>query len=90
MMRILYLARHGSGGNDDEGAIQFALEQLGHTVIAVSEDCTSLNGIPANMLLCHHYHELARLAKVRIPKVSWCFDLIDWPEPKARRELTSD
>ena len=36
-MRIAYVARHGGHGNDDEGAVAYALTQLGHEVILVHE-----------------------------------------------------
>lgn len=36
-MKILFVAKHGSGDNDDEGAVGFALEQLGHEVVRVHE-----------------------------------------------------
>lgn len=36
-MRILYVAKHASGDNDDEGAIAHALEVLGHSVVKVQE-----------------------------------------------------
>ena len=36
-MRILYVAKHDSGDNDDEGAIAHALDVLGHRVVKVHE-----------------------------------------------------
>lgn len=36
-MRVTHIARHGCGDNDDEGAIGYALEQLGHSVQRVHE-----------------------------------------------------
>ncbi len=36
-MRILFVAKHASGDNDDEGAIAYALQQLGHVVTCVHE-----------------------------------------------------
>lgn len=87
-MRIIYVAKHDSGGNDDEGAIHFALEKLGHEVVRIRESHSKgVNKLQGDFLLCHHWHDLATLASVKIPKVSWCFDLIEWddsPRHKAR------
>lgn len=87
-LTIVYVAKHGSGGNDDEGAVAYALEQLGHTVVRVHE--SAAGGIDretyGDFLLCHHWHALLYLERVRIPKVFWCFDLIDWPGGGLRHE----
>jgi len=37
-LKILYVARHTCGLNDDEGAITYGLESLGHTVIKIQQD----------------------------------------------------
>jgi len=80
-MKIVYVGKHDSGGNDDEGAIHFALEKLGHEVVRVMESYTKgVSNLQADFLLCHHWHDLFALRQVKIPKVFWCFDLIDWPE----------
>jgi|SRR6185369_12208976 len=81
-LTILYIARHGSGGNDDEGAITYALEQLGHKVRRFSE----LEGKlavkePADFVLVHNYHDVRLLDHFKIPKVLWYFDLVDYPDP---------
>lgn len=82
-MKILYLAKHGSGGNDDEGAISHALTLLGHEVLCMTED----RGWHAHkerfdFLLCHHLREIAMLNEVKRPKIFWCFDRIDsGPDP---------
>ena len=36
-MKVAYVARHQPHGNDDEGAVAFALEQLGHEVLRIEE-----------------------------------------------------
>jgi hypothetical protein len=95
-MRIIYLAKHDSGGNDDEGAITFALEKLGHEVVRVPENKPEwAKRLAGDFLLCHHLHDLGALNGIKIPKVFWCFDLIEWdnsPRHKARplwiKELT--
>lgn len=78
-MRVIYIAKHGSGGNDDEEAIAFALTKLGHEVVPIQEaqfiDGSKLVG---DLALFHHPHNLAAVASVCIPKVFWCFDLVAW------------
>ena len=37
-MKIVYVAKHHSGDNDDEGAICYALEALGHEVVRFREN----------------------------------------------------
>lgn len=83
-MRILYVGKHGSGGNDDEGAITYALEVLGHTVITVREQEASsvdLDSIKADLLLCHGWHDLRTLSAVKsMPKSFWYFDRVNDPD----------
>lgn len=81
-MKILYLAKHDSGGNDDEGAITHALEQLGHRVERLRESRAHIafKMKDCDFLLCHHCHYFKALQNVAIPKVFWCFDLIDYPK----------
>lgn len=75
-MRILYIARHGCGDNDDEGAVAYALEQLGHEVLRIHE-----NKPPpypeADFCLFHKQNRLDRLEGLRMPKAFWYFDLVD-------------
>ena len=92
-MRILYVARHDAGQNDDEGAIAYALEQLGHEVVKVQETGLSLKSVslPDNELMIPKYdfclfHKLHNMdffqwaRGVKIPLVFWYFDLVDWPQ----------
>lgn len=82
-MRILYVARHGSGDNDDEGAISYALRKLGHTVLEVPEahgGIASATGI--DLLLFHKWYDYGAVARsdARV-KAFWHFDLVtsdDW------------
>ena len=84
-MRIAYIANHNNGGNDDEGAIGYALEQLGHTVVRLPEQDRpawwKLN--QADFVLFHKLHR-ARVkhiaTKVKVPLVFWYFDLVDFPD----------
>lgn len=78
-MRILYVAKHNSGYNDDEGAITHALQSLGHTVEKVSERNGSLAlNVDADFLLFHGWTDIHTLKKIAIPKVFWYFDLIEY------------
>lgn len=81
-MRILFIARHGNGGNDEEGAVTHALEVLGHEVACVQEtDAHRAWGRPADLCLFFKFndpHTLARLRE-RMRVVGWYFDLVDWP-----------
>lgn len=80
-MKILYIGKHDTGHNDDEGAITHALLQLGHDVQRVREERGDRAYRMSNcaFALCHHWHDFASLQAIRIPKVFWCFDLIQWP-----------
>lgn len=78
MTAIAYLAKHQSGGNDDEGSIAFALEQLGHRVERLREyKAIHAHKMPGDFMLVHHCSDFHSLRRVTIPKVFWCFDLID-------------
>jgi len=76
-MRIAYVAKHDSGGNDDEGAITYALEQLGHEVIRIQERRGHLvvNYLP-DFVLFHKWFDQDTLRKLRCPRVFWYFDLV--------------
>lgn len=81
-LRVLYIGKHNSGGNDDEGAITFALEQLGHKVTVVREqDEKSIDsGYAADFLLANHFQHPELLERYNCPKVFWCFDRIHLPD----------
>lgn len=92
-MRIGYVAKHDSGGNDDEGAITYALEKLGHTVLRLQE----ARGYRADRLDCdfilfHKWSDTSAMKRCKVPLVFWYFDLVDFPDPtlaercKKRRE----
>lgn len=82
-MRILYLAKHGSGGNDDEGAVAYALRALGHAVIPVPEkdgiNLPRYRGPHVDFLLFHKWHDPRTLKRLPWPSVFWYFDLVRWP-----------
>lgn len=86
-MRILYVAKHGSGGNDDEGAIAYALEQLGHEVVKVQEfgDRVPISSPfvtdqgRLDFCLFHKWANIDFIKRIKIPKAFWFWDLVDWP-----------
>lgn len=82
-MKILYIAKHRNGFNDDEGAIGYALEQLGHEVVRIEErHYTDAKKIDADFLLLHKFprHKFNYLNKLSLPKVFWYFDLVNYPD----------
>lgn len=81
-MRIVYVAKHESGGNDDEGSIHHALEFLGHRVERLREcNGTKVGKLSGDFLLFHHWDDWATIGSVTIPKVAWYFDLVEWDDP---------
>lgn len=85
-MKIAYIAKHGNGFNDDEGAITFSLRKLGHEVVCIQEIKEDYS--PANAcdfaLFHHHWTDLQLLKTIKVPRVFWMFDLIDHPVMKNR------
>lgn len=83
-MRILYVANHNCGDNDDEGAITFALRSLGHTVHTVHEKARHrapgqrmlLGERGYDFCLFHKWATVSELAEVRVPCAFWYFDMI--------------
>lgn len=83
-LRIVYVAKHDSGRNDDEGAICHALAELGHQVQRIREsEGVSASCIQGDLLLFHSWRDWETLARLkgRIPLVFWYFDLVDYPDP---------
>ena len=88
-MRVGYVAKHDSGGNDDEGAITFALEQLGHTVSRLREARGKLAyKLDCDFVLFHHWYDPESLSNVRVPTVFWNFDLVMYPDPTLKERNT--
>lgn len=81
-MNILYVAKHDSGGNDDEGAITHALESLGHHVTRLDEHKAAVAYKHTNIdfLLFHKWYNPTALNLIKFPKVFWYFDLVDYPD----------
>lgn len=85
-MRVLFVARHNSGDNNDEGAIAYALEQLGHTVIYENEqrrcrnvDLASIKADALLFLKWEDFNEIERLAEYH-RMFFWYFDLVSSQE----------
>jgi hypothetical protein len=86
-VRILYVAKHDSGDNDDEGAIANALENLGHEVIKVHEKprhrpkelrtVAQMNLLKADLCLFHKWPDTKEINQVSSRrKALWYFDLV--------------
>ena len=87
-MKVIYVAKHDSGGNDDEGAIAYAMELLGHRVIRVQEGLSDKffvnksNLLGADLVLFHKWFSPETLASLKgvCPRAFWYFDLVTWPD----------
>lgn len=89
-MKILYVANHGCGGNDDEGAIQYALGTLGHDVILMNEGSWGIHRYveaseEVDLCLFHKWSNLDALRMMKCPKAFWYFDLVDSGDPTLGR-----
>lgn len=85
-MKVIYVAKHNSGGNDDEGAIAYAIEALGHRVVRVDERAAkNLKSYSissgADLLLFHKWDNAEMLHRYEgvCPRAFWYFDLVNWP-----------
>lgn len=80
-LTVCYVAKHDSGGNDDEGAITQAFLDLGHNVERLRESRGQVaHKLEGDFLLFHKWEDLPSIARIQIPKVCWYFDLVDWPD----------
>ena len=76
-MKIVYVAQHGAGGNEDERHVKEALQDLGHEVSEIYQ-----RGSPAgvakdaDLLLFHHWYDVNQswFKTLPMPKVGWFFD----------------
>lgn len=90
-MKILYIAKHNSGGNDDEGAIAYALRKLGHEVYCWQEsEAQRVVPMHSDFVLFHHWNNVDAIKRLRFPKVFWCFDLIHWPGDPSMAKRNND
>ncbi len=78
-MKILYVANHGNGGNDEEGSIAHALRYNGHEVVCLPEALghrASLYEDGVDFILFHKWNP----TRVSKPLVMWYFDLVDYTD----------
>ncbi len=86
-MKVLYVANHGqTRSNDDEGSIADAFVRLGHKVECLPETDSPLSdwvmeamSREFDMLLFHKWCNANTLQQLKLPKVFWYFDLVNWP-----------
>ena len=100
-MRILYIAKHGNGGNQDEEAVAYWLQDLGHSVFCLYEDDASKlaannelvgNFVDFDLLLFHKWKDFTGLKSLagKLPRVFWYWDLVDFPsDPSLSRRCKS-
>lgn len=86
-MIIGYIAKHDSGGNDDEGAITHALRGLGHEVRPLRESHgRSARGLgDCDFYLFHKWKDVETLSKLKGKKVFWWFDRVYEEDPSLTR-----
>lgn len=82
-MRVVYVAKHNCGDNDDEGAIAHAMRELGHEVVLVDERTTmSRAAVPiGDLLLFHKWARVDLLRRLTVPRTFWYFDLMESSDP---------
>lgn len=79
---VTYVANHHCGGNDDEGAIEYALNSLGVNVTRVNErQAHEFKFGPCDFVLFHKWSDYHKMKSIEYPKVFWYFDLVDYPDP---------
>lgn len=89
-MEIIYVAKHGPRDNQDEDAITFALEKLGHTVKCYQESqAASAIKDSGDFILIHKYEGTEVMKQAMIPVVCWDFDavVVDDPHLISRNSL---
>lgn len=84
-MKILFIARHGSGDNDPEGAVAHALTELGHDVTCVHEGRVPYAaGGGCDFALFFKWADLTTMRSLNCPRVFWYFDLVEGDDPALR------
>lgn len=81
-MRILFVAKHDSGDNDDEGAVAHALRVLGHEVTCLQEQRRKrdreLASCEADFCLFFKWPTVSEIVETskRMPCAFWFFDMV--------------
>ena len=85
-MKILFVAKHNSGDNDDEGAVTYALRQLGHEVTTVhelrrhrsmEEEAMLRQSSSFDLCLFFKWDDREAIKAVKCPKAFWYFDMVE-------------
>lgn len=90
-MKILYIGNHEQKtGNDDEGAITYALNQLGHDVQRLREtNARQFEKVEdRELVLFHKWDNIAVLQRMRalgLKCIFWYFDLVEWPDETLKK-----
>jgi len=98
-MKILFVAKHGSGDNNDEDAVTYALRQLGHEVTTVhemrrhrstEEEAMLRQSSSFDFCLFFKWDTQSEIEAIKCPKAFWYFDMVqsveDDPTLKARSD----
>ena len=86
-MKILYVAKHTPSDNEDEMAIGYAMEKLGHKVERVQDFAATkekVQSIKADMCLFHNWADYSAIEAIQqnMPVVCWFFDKISFEDEK--------
>lgn len=88
-MKIAYVGKHGSGGNDDELIVADALYRLGYRISTLGEEEASrtLKRLEKryDFVLCHKWQDIGTISSLDIPVFYWNFDLVTYQDPALER-----
>lgn len=80
-LKILFVAKHDCGDNDDEGAITHALRELGHYVVTLHERASGDAAVElskhADLCLFLKWNGWEVIPHLHCPATFWYFDLVD-------------
>lgn len=98
-MKILFVAKHNSGDNDDEGAVTYALRQLGHEVTTVhemrrhrstEEEAMLRQSSSFDFCLFFKWDTQSEIEAVKCQKAFWYFDMVRSIENDTTLKARSD
>lgn len=86
-LKICYVAKHGNGFNDDEGAVAHALRMLGHEVFCLPEQPArqTWDWPKADLTLFNKWGDAEAIRQAPGAKAFWFWDLVDFPDPLLER-----